>query len=190
MINNRSREQVVVREIEAAGSTNSYRSWIWKLLMTALLAGAGIIALNETWTTLAPSAVYLILTMAVSLLCCAGNEWLKQKYSQSVLFFAVPWIVALVVTRFGGYITGAKEWVNMLITRWNLAHDGGAALFTVNAGNHDVLAFTVLAVVLMTELVWVFITRHHVFLLSLYCLIWIVTGLISMTFHPLIEAGF
>ena len=64
MINNRSREQVVVQEIEAAGSTNSYRSWIWKLLMTALLAGAGIIALNETWTTLAPSAAYLILTMA------------------------------------------------------------------------------------------------------------------------------
>lgn len=184
MINNRSREQVVVQEIEAAGSTNSYRSWIWKLLMTALLAGAGIIALNETWTTLAPSAAYLILTLAVSLLCCTGHEWLKQKYSQSVLFFTIPWIVALVVSRFGGYITGAKEWVNMLITRWNLAHDGGAALFTVNAGSRDVLAFTVLTVVLMTELVWIFITRHHGFLLGLYCLIWIMTGLISMTFRP------
>ena len=190
MINNRSRERVVAQEIEAAGNTNSYRSWLWEFLMAALIAGAGVIALKETWTTLAPSAVYLILILIVSLLCCVGNEWLKQKYTQAVLLFAVPWIFALVTTGFGGYITGAKAWVNMLITRWNLAHDGGTALFTVNAGNRDILAFTLLAVVLMTELVWICITRHHGFLISIYCLMWIVIGLVSVTFHPLYGSMF
>ena len=123
---------------------------LWRSLRAALLTAGALIALMVIWNVDLKGLFVLPLGGAVTvLLGCIAGDYLGAKKNIYRAAAAVPWLVFLPVCFVtGNPLSGGMSWVNRLITRWNAAHEGGAALLPTTDLAGDIIAFTLLLTML------------------------------------------
>lgn len=184
MKSKKKKTTVFVQELYPEGNQNKYSRIIWILFLTALLSMGILNGIKATWGSLVPSKWAVFLITAVGFICCLLSEILKKHVRYSWLFMIIPWPFLLVPAGMLGGWNGAKSWINVLIGRWNMLHNGGTALFSVNSGNEERLIFTLVLTLLVVELTWIMIRGHHIVMANIWALLWIIIQLLCAVAEP------
>lgn len=158
---------------------------LWILFLTLLMTGGVLSGIQAGWGNLAPSGILLFLTALFGIASCVLTYIRKAKNPAGWLYMLLPWVVLSILTRMQGTVSGAKAWFNVLITRWNAVNQGGAALFSVKAGEHEILVFTLFLTLAVAQLSWILVAGHHIVWANLFCLFWLVLQLFCAVLHPI-----
>lgn len=152
---------------------------LWRSLRAALLTAGALIALMVIWNVDLKGLFVLPLGGAVTvLLGCIAGDYLGAKKNIYRAAAAVPWLVFLPVCFVtGNPLSGGMSWVNRLITRWNAAHEGGAALLPTTDLAGDIIAFTLLLTMLCALVSWLCTRGGRRGPVAVYCLIGCSSGL-------------
>ena len=175
---------IFLQELEPEGKQNKYSKILWIFFLTVLLTGGVLSGIRATWGSLAPDRSMVVIISALGILCCALSEILKDRLRYNWLCMFLPWPFLLILAGMQGGWSGAKAWINVLIGRWNMLHRGGAALFSVNTGEKEILIFTVLLTLLVVEVFWILVSGHHVIAANLFCLFWLILQLLCAVAEP------
>ena len=158
---------------------------MWSALLAALLLLGSLLALNATWGTAAPSFVPAAAMGLVGVFSGAAAYLLRKRFAAAGFLWVLPWPVLLAVTGLAAPWAGLKTWLNGMIGRWNLKHDGGVLLFEGSADARTTLAFTLVAALLCGQLAWLAASRRKGAFAGLWCVCWMAVQLIGVGSSPL-----
>lgn len=175
---------VFVQELNPEENQNKYSRILWIFFLAILLSGGALSGIRATWGSVVPSGAATIGISAVGIICCIISETLKKRYRYSWICMLIPWPVLLAVAGMQDGWNGAKAWINVLIGRWNMLHSGGAALFSVNAGEKETLMFTIVLTFFVVELSWILVSGHHIVAANIFGLFWIFLQLLCAVAEP------
>ena len=176
---------VVLQEVYSGAEEKYDRQLLWILFLTLLMTGGALSAIQASWGNLAPSGIRMLLVAVLGIAGCALAYIRKEKHPAGWLYVLLPWAVLAVVTRLQGPVSGAKAWFNVLITRWNTINKGGVALFSVKAGEREILVFTLFLTLAVAQLSWIMISGYHVMWANLFFLMWLLLQLFCAVVHPI-----
>lgn len=180
------KKQVPVLEISANREKNTYGNIIWLLLLSGLfVVGSMLIILNSYGNQLPVSGSLLGVIVAFTLVICVLSTKLKEQYLWAGWLKIIPWIVVLIITGFHGYWNGVKLWINMLITRWNLANEGGISLLSGRADAHSAMAFFLFMAVACCEIAWILAEDNHVVYCCAFGMFWLILQFFGVMFRSL-----
>lgn len=181
--------QMSMQELMPVGTTK-YRNYvIWSITLSALLLAAKALAFRGSFSgVVLPWAAMLASASAGTAVCIFGRRLAKLNTAAGLLWL-LPWPVLLVITGgVGAPVRGAAFWINGLIARWNLAHDGGLALFRVQAAQSDVDAFALVMALLGAQLVWLLVAERYIFIAGAVGFFWLGVMTLGDCYDPLAAA--
>ena len=158
---------------------------IWKGILSCLMLAGAAHALLYSWGSLIPDWRGVAGMAAIAFCSAVCAEELKKKSPFAWGILAVPWLILFLITKFQGYWSGARSWIYMMSVRWNLLEEGGSILVQTGMDTREILAFSLLIVVLCGELIWFLTIGHHMFLTSWFCMSWMLVQVCSGTFSPI-----
>ena len=178
------RKRIPLQRVEPKGKPIIYQITGWNTFLTWMFCWGGLWAMSSIWESLRPSMTEPVIMAVLGIGVCVLAEIFERRSRFSTGLLILPWLILLIQERPAGWIRGAKAWVNVVITRWNLANEGGTALFTVQASKSDILVITALAAVALAEISWVLIKGRYLAGSILYCVILMAVQLIANRFSP------
>lgn len=180
--------QMPMQEIQPVGTTK-YRNYVaWSILLSALLLGAMTLAFRASWNgTAMPGFAMLVTASAGTAVCIIGRKF-SRRNTAAMLLWLLPWPVLLVITGLAAPVRGAAFWLNGLITRWNLVHQGGVALFKVQATQADVNAFSMIMAMAMAQLVWWFVAERWILAVGVASFGWLLVMVLGDCYRPVAAA--
>lgn len=171
-----------VCEIWPVGMHSRPRDGVWITALASLLAGGGLLAVNQSWETFQFRLLPLILTAVVGMICCGCvQRW--KRYSALRLLPLLPWLGVLLLP--GSPWNGMKQWFNDLISRWNTSHDGVVILFPVQDSGTDALLFSILLALLCGELAWTLVAQRKLASIGWIGFLLTLAQLLGGTFSPM-----
>lgn len=180
------KKQIVVQKMSAQTEKTTYGNTFWLLLLSMLLIAGSVITIVQSFGKQLPfSMIRLTGIVVISLIFCVLSTVLREQYSWAGWLKVVPWIGVLALTGFHGYWNGAKIWMNLLITQWNQAKEGGVALFRVSEDAGSSAAFLMLCLVLISEVVWILAEGNHVAFCYIFGLFWLLLQLMGEIYSSL-----
>lgn len=177
-------KKLSIQRIEAKGTKTSEIS-IWMVCLSFLFVGGGTDTLIKACGIEYLSYARIFLVEIVGILCCVFAITLKKKIKYAGGLYAVPWVLFLLITSGSNYWSGAKAWVNAVIGKWNLLHEGGIALFSGSASVNDVQGFLCLFILVFTQVSVFLVSRNNLIGEVLYSLFCLVIALVSGEFRTL-----
>ena len=177
------REPVI--EIGTVGEKKSYSSAVWVICLAVLLVVGNTAAFVKTWGTLSPGIIRVGMVAFLAMAFAAGVELVRKKYAYAVFLDIVPWMLFLLMAGPGNCYTGMRIWVNLFISRWNQIHEGGAAIFQVQASDAGVQAFSAGIALLIGMAGYLLICGHHTIGCFIYEFIWFYLLLSEGQFDPM-----
>ncbi len=180
--------QMPMQEIQPVGTTK-YRNYVvWSILLSALLLGAMTLAFRASWNgAVMPGIAMLAAASAGTAVCIIGRR-LSRRNTAGLLLWLLPWPVLLIITGLAAPVRGAAFWLNGLIARWNLAHEGGVALFKVQTSQADVNAFSMIMALAMAQLVWWLVAERRVLLVGIVGFFWLLVMTLGDCYRPVAAA--
>ena len=172
-------------EVGTTEKKSSYSSTVWILCLAVLFVAGNVIAFAKMWGTLSPGIWKVSITALLTMAFMAGVEFAKKKYEHAGILKIVPLIIAFLIGGFGNCVAGMKIWINLLISRWNQIHEGGAAVFQVQMSSTSIQAFSVVVALLIGMIGYILIKGHHTVLCFFYELVWFYLLLADEIFDPL-----
>lgn len=153
------------------------------LLCLALLFACGsTFSLQRTLGSLKVGNAGILIAVVIGVGSGAYAYYRKKKTGISIAVRVVPWIAVLAVTGFHGYWSGARAWLNEMISMWNEIHKGGVALFAGQTTEHDIWAFSLVAALMIGQISWEIAAGGHTVLGEGWCMVWGVLMLLTGTF--------
>lgn len=125
--------------VEPLQETAKWEVMLWRVLLSAALMTGGLLALISPWRNTAMLGSHPWVMGILALAC--GLAAITWKWRFRWLLWLVPWGIAGVCCLIGNPLEGFLAWINAVITRWNIAHDDGIRLLSVNASNADCRMF-------------------------------------------------
>ncbi len=177
-------KQSEILRYRPAEKTNPYLAVAWTLLLAILLLGGALLAMEHLWAEGSPSFLRVFAIGVLTVVCCAVPKCSKAFSRFAGTAWLLPLAVMLITTGFRGYFSGGMAWINDIITRWNILHEGGLALFSCNASQQDVQAFASLMAFLMGLCAWQIAAGRRMYLGSIFCLFWMLLSLVGGGFFP------
>ena len=181
------KKRLRVWKVQAAGTEKSYKAFAFQAVLALTILAGCVRALFQTWGLQQIGSVELeailigILGLAGSLL----SELVSGKHPLGKWIGVIPWLILIVLTAIGGYFSGARLWLNQIIGRWNVIHEGGVRLFEVEMTRESVLAFSCLAMLICGQLLWWIVAGRHLIIGGILESFWGMTMLLGGTFDAL-----
>ena len=172
-------------ELGTVGEKKSYSSTVWRLCLTVLMVLGNTIAFVKMWGTLSPGMIKTGLAALLMIAWMAVVEYLKKKSPYFGIAQLIPWILFFGIAGWRNVYTGMKGWVNLLISRWNQIHEGGAGIFQVQISDADIQAFSIGMCLLIGLAGYLMIKGHHTMICFLYELVWFYLLLLVENFDSL-----
>lgn len=172
-------------EIGTVGEKNSYSSTVWVLCLAALMVLGNVLAFVKMWGTLSPGIIKVAVVAFLTMALTAVIEVLKKKYPYIGIAKLVPWVLFFPIAGFGNIFTGMKVWANLLISRWNQIHEGGAGVFQVQISNAGIQAFSIGMGLMIGMVGYLLIRGHHTIGCFIYELVWFYLLLSEGIFDPM-----
>lgn len=180
-----ARKKIPVQVVVTKEQNKKYQKMTGLLCLSLLFALGSILAMYRTMGSLKTGIVGIVAAVVVGVATAAvAYAKKKEKYAAMVLH-GVPWIVFLIVTGFHGYWSGAKAWLNEMISMWNQIHEGGIATFSGESTQHDMWAFAVMMALLIGQVSWRIVAEGHMVLGEGWSIMWGVLMLLTGTFSAM-----
>ncbi len=177
-------KKIPIQKIEPNGEKTSYKIIGWTAFLACMFLVGGVMIILKSWDDLAPS-IWTAGGMAFAgILSCILEKWITRRYSYGWLVRIFPWVILLVAGTPLGCLNGAKAWVNVLITKWNLAYNGGTELFSVRASGRDVLVFTLFWALILGQAAWILAEEHSRVVGMIFCIVLITVEVVGNTLDP------
>ena len=157
---------------------------VWNLLLCCCLLSGGIGVLTSEWTGQKMPVIEAVILGILTLAACLLSQKKRTRQWVTVLYWIAPWILMLILTGFHGYWTGVRAWFNMIIMHWNELHDGVVVFLAVEVSDAAIQTFTLLMVVLLTQLCWWIVSGYRLLSGIIYVMAWLVLALVSGMFRP------
>lgn len=177
--------QTPMQELRPAGTTKYKNYVIWSILLSALLLTAIAAAYQASWNGVSLPLSAMLFWASVGTAVCIIGRRLQRRNTAAILLMALPWPVLLLRTGIFAPARGAAFWLNGLIARWNLAHEGGMPLFNVSASQADVRALSSLLAMAAAQLVWWFVAERKIFQVGVLCFFWLGVMIFGGCYAPL-----
>ncbi len=181
-------KQTPTQVLQPVGKTRYRKYVVWSVLLSALLITALLLSFRASWYGEALPAGPLLLAVSAGAAGGTLAHCLRKKNSLAALFWLLPWLPLPFLVGVAAPWRGAQWWLNGLITRWNLVHEGGAALFRVTAAQRDVDAFVAVAGIFCVQLVWWLVANRRIFLVGVCCVASLLVMLLGGCYDPLAAA--
>ena len=181
----KKQKQIPLQKLKAQGQVNKYSMILWWTFLTALMTGGIRLILGETWGNVNPGMFGSLVAFLAGITACIAAEIMKKRFSYGGFLLLMPWVFGIIYTGISGGMDGAKVWMNVLITRWNTIHEGGATLFNVQTSIHAINSLTVLMILASAELLWMLVSGYHILLANLLFLFWMLVQLVCGAINPL-----
>ena len=178
-------KQVPVQALRPVGQNYTGIRSAWSALLAAMLLLGSLLALGATWGTAAPAFAPIAAMGLVGVLSGAAANLLRPRFAAAGFLWGLPWPLLLAFTGLAAPWAGLKTWLNGMIGRWNLKHDGGVLLFAGSAAAGTTLAFTLVAALLCGQLAWLMASRRKSGFAALWCVCWLAVQLIGVGSSPL-----
>ena len=178
-------KQTPTQALQPVGKTRYREYVVWSIMLSALLITAMLQAFRASWYGEALPAGPMLLAASVGTAGCILGRRLQKKNSLAALLWLLPWVPMPFLMGVAAPWRGAQWWLNGLITRWNLVHEGGTALFRVTAVQRDVNAFAVVVCVFCSQLVWWLVANRRIFLVGVSCFAWLFVMFLGSCYDPL-----
>ena len=172
-------------EIGTVKKQTSYSSTVWRICLAALLTGGNVVAFVKMWGTLSPGIIRITFLAFLAMAFTAGVELIKKKYAYVGILKLIPLVLVFLIAGPLKCYEGMKIWINLLISRWNQIHEGGAAVFQVQISNASIQAFSLVMAFVIGMAGYLLIKGHHTILCFFYELIWFYLLLAEGIFDPL-----
>lgn len=180
------KEQIPVQRLYTDRNQNRYKNIIWITFLAFLLTGGTFLVIKESWKGQLSALPVCVLMACAGILCCVLAETLREKMRFSAALAGLPWLLLLLFTgAFRGGWMGAQAWLNMLISQWNTANEGGMALFSVQASTHDAVVFTLIFILAIAEISWFLVVGRHILLANIFCILWVFLQLLCGVLNPI-----
>ena len=153
-------KEIPVQRVESDEGKTLYKIAGWTAFLACILLLGGVSVLQKSWGDLAPS-VWMTGGMAVvGILICILGKWLQRRYAFAWIADQLPWLILLIWGTPVRCLNGAKEWLDLMSTRWNFAHNGGTAVFVASATKKEILVVSLLAALLLGQAVFKLTESH------------------------------
>ena len=179
------RKEIPVQRVEPDEGKTSYKIAGWKAFLACILLLGGVSVLQKSWGDLAPSAWMTGGMAVVGILICILGKWLQRRYVFAWIADQLPWLILLIWGTPVRCLNGAKEWLNLMSTRWNFAHDGGTAIFVGSATKKEILVVSLLAALLLGQAVFKLTESHSHLAGIFFCTLLIAVEVAGDTFDPI-----
>ena len=179
------RKEIPVQRVEPDEGKTSYKIAGWTAFLACILLLGGVSVLQKSWGDLAPS-VWMTGGMAVAeILICILGKWLQRRYAFAWIADQLPWLILLIWGTPVRCLNGAKEWLDLMSTRWNFAHNGGTAVFVGSATKKEILVVSLLAALLLGQAVFKLTESHSHLAGIFFCTLLIAVEVTGDTFDPI-----
>lgn len=181
---NRQQKQQQIPTLEIV-SGEARASAITAVVPVILMAYGIMEMLQKIWGDAAPGRAVGLIGIFFGTCSCIAAELLKEKrkrtYGVTVLFAALVWLLAGIFPS----IRGLQGFFRIVAERWSAARDGGTAAYTAIAGTGEIRSVTLLAAVLITDILWVLLKRKkHLFCGGAICFSGLLFPLLLNDFWP------
>ncbi len=182
-------KEIQLQRIPLPEKDKEYQLIVWDICLSLLLLTGCLLSFIQSWGQETGIGVPVTVVAVIGLLGSALAQQMGEKAWIRRLIYGISWLAVLVITGFHGYLTGLFSWINAIITGWNLAHEGGISLFSVQATQQGVQAFSVVMALLMGEGILVLVKKKQRFACAAMITLWIVLQLLGDTYSP-VACGF
>ena len=174
--------QTPMQELQPVGKTK-YRNYvIWSITLSTLMIVAAALAFRASWgSTVLPWGQMLAAASGGTAACIIGRRLLRHN-SAGGLLWLLPWPVVLILNGISAPWRGLLFWINTLVTRWNLANDGGIGLFRVDATEADVRAFAIVLAMACAQEIWWLVAERKVLLTGVAGFFWLLVMLLGQCY--------
>lgn len=161
------------------------KSWLrtGNLYAGVMMLCGSVLAFCQTMDPLSAGIWKMLFVALVGMLCCEAAWLLHQNKKTGFWIVAVPWITLFVIDGFYGCFSGMKYWINGMIQRWDMLHEGGIPLFAGTMSVQDSAVFAMWMALFMGQLLWLLIVNGHlVFPGWLWGNLWVILMLVEEHF--------
>lgn len=183
-------KEVQLQKIPLQEETKASQRIVWDCWLTLLLLTGLLLAFTESWGQPLKMGFSVAAVTGVGFICSLLAQWTGRKSGWiKGGCYAGSWLVFLIFTGFRGYLTGFFSWINAIITGWNLAHEGGVRLFSVQETTQGIQAFTLAVALLAGEGILVLVKKKQRMICAVMVTTGIVIQLLGNTYSP-VACGF
>lgn len=172
-------------EIRAYDRKTLYRNAIFLWTDIGLFVCGSILVSAELMTLSLKSCLLPAAVAVLGMTGCTLAVRFGKKQSVMNFLWMLPWLVLILYTGIHSPWIGAKGWWNVIISRWNAAHERGLPLLPGNPGSADVQNFLLLLTLFSAQAIVRMVKRGHKFCAAVYCLFWILVQLFGQCFNAL-----
>lgn len=174
-----------IQEIQPVGKTDPRARFVRTMCLAVLLLAGSLLALYATWDGQPLPPVPVCAAAAVQLLFCAAAALLRRSHPAARYINLLPVILEVPLSLPMAPWCGLLQWLNGMIARWNLAHEGGVSLLAVADAPYGGVSFAMLAALGSAALAWWAANRRRGFAAGCWALAWITVQLVSGGISPL-----
>lgn len=179
----KTNKQTPVQIILPAGAGAAHRlPLVWTPLSAILLAGGSLITLYAVWNSKVLPLWQAVLALLLGMASCAAAQRLKQRETLALLLPLALWPVLLLLAGPANIWAGLLQWLNEIITRWNLVNNGGAVLLAAAQLPGAAAAFTLAGALLCGQLAWYLAAERKISLCAAWCVLCLAVQLVGDTF--------
>lgn len=178
------RKEIPVQRVEPDGGQTSYKIAGWTAFLACMFLLGGVSVLQKSWGELAPS-VWMTGGMAfLGVLFCILEKWLQRRYAFAWITSQLPWVILLIWGTPIRCLNGAKEWLHLMITRWNFVQNGGTSVFDGSATKREILVVSLLAAFFLGQAAWRLAKSHSHMAGIFFCILLLLVEVVGDTFDP------
>lgn len=153
-------KEIRIQNIPLQEKDKEYQLILWDICLALVLMTGSLISFAESWGQKTGMGFFMAVTAAIGILASAMAQRYGKNRLRKGMLYGIPWLVLLIFTGFHGYLTGCFSWINAIITGWNLAQEGGVALFSVQTTQQSVRAFSMVMVLFLGEVLLVLVKKE------------------------------
>ena len=176
-------EKRATLEVSTYDWKTSYRNAIFKWLNVCLFTGGSILVSRELLSLSIGRCLMLLAVAVLGMVSCGGAARWKEKQPLIRFLWILPWLLLILLTGIHSPWIGAKGWWNIIIGRWNTAHESGLPLLPGNPELADVQNFLLLLTLLSAQISFRLVERRHKPQAVMYCLFWILVQMFGQCFN-------
>lgn len=179
------RKGILVQRVEPDGEKTLYQIKGWNAFLICMFLAGGVSVWQKSWGELAVSVWSTGGMAVIGILTCILGKWFERRSAFAGIIEQIPWVILLVWETPARCLNGAKEWLNLMLARWNYAYEEGTSAFVRSATKEEILAVSLLVAFFLGQAVYRMTEKHSYLRGAFFCALLILVEVIGDSFDPI-----
>ncbi len=179
----KKKTQPAIQKLRPEEKENNIVRIVRIMILAALLSAVSVLTVRETLGDAVLPIQYCVTAGLAAGICMAGAYRLRKKIPLAGGIWILPWLAVVLYYRPAEWMRGFQWWVNQILSGWNQAYDGGAALYQIENSVRDQKAISLILIFLCTEISWKLAEKNRTVLCAIFCFTLLLLQLLSGSEH-------